>query len=185
LIDYIEINANQSDIDFQIATNCSFFPHKAVNKLKKFKSVVIDLSIDGYKRSCEYSRLGSDWDNIHQNVLKFVDLKKSCDNIHVKIHSTVNAYTVHDVKNIKSYADNFLQYENNISFYNLCDPPHLSTSVLPNEYKEKIIDDYNREYMNKFDQNLFDKFVKFTHMVDKSTGKYVHDYLPALANFLS
>lgn len=184
LIDYIETNANQSDIDFQIATNCSFFPHKAVNKLKKFKSVVIDLSIDGYKQSCEYSRLGSDWNNIHNNVLKFVDLKKECKNIHVKIHSTVNAYTVHDVKNIKNYADEFLQYDNNISFYNLCDPSHLSTSVLPKDYKDKIIDDHNREYMNNFDQKLFEKFVNFTKIVDKSTGKYIKDYLPFLAKFL-
>ena len=57
----------------------------------------------------DYIRHGKKWDVLYNNLLKWVEYRDQSSNIDVNIFSTIQAYNLHDIKNLKKLADDFLQ----------------------------------------------------------------------------
>lgn len=188
LIDFLSDKTNTKKIDLILTTNCSFFPSKVIDRLEKnFKNVQINLSIDGFESSCEYSRLGADWKVIDQVYKQYQKWAAGCDNIWLKIHSTINAYTVHDCEKLKQYVSDYSLYKNpegDIEFYNLHQPSFLSVNLLPLEYKQSITNLTNKIWLQNNDNTHWDKFVNFTKLTDQASGLHIEKYIPKLAKYI-
>jgi molybdenum cofactor biosynthesis enzyme MoaA len=165
-------------ITFIVATNCTYFPKRYINFLSKFKSIDLCLSLEGIGEINEYIREGNQW----ETILKTFEQWKQLSNIDFYIISTVQAYNIHDISNIHYFAK-----ENNINLklHKLNKPEYLSLNVLPEDYLRSIEDNHNRTWISttNFDPILFEKFKKFTLIMDKATGKSIEKTIPKLFYF--
>lgn len=177
LFEYLDANGVIQNIEFECNTNCTLFPEKWLKYLNKFKKTIVELSIDGIGTINDYVRYGKTWNTIEPNIIKWNEYSKKT-NTDLSIFSTVQAYNLHDMKNVKNYADML-----GIKHYSslLVVPEFLSVHSLPNEYLESVKDDYNQKYYKSIiDNNKFVELVKFTNTMDQVTGMYIKDVIPQL-----
>ena len=129
------------NINFETATNVTVFPKKLLKYLKKFKKVFIEFSIEGIGEVGEYIRYGKSWKIIDKNIKKWLENKS--DNMELSTFTTVQAYNIHHIHEIKEYAK-----QNDLKFYSsvLRVPEFLSINVLPKKYIDKI---------KKIEKNLY------------------------------
>ena len=183
LFDFLDKNDIIGNVDFTCNTNVTLFPSKWKTYLSKFKKVNVELSIDGVDKVNDYVRHGKKWDTIYNNILKWVEYRNQSPNIEVHIFSTIQAYNLHDVKNLKKLAkDNGMQFHSSL----LVVPEYLSVNVLPKEYLEEIKDDDNEKYYKsiKDDTHLLDQFIKYTKDMDRATNVSIHDHIPLLSKVI-
>ena len=181
LFEYLEYHNVIEHIELECNTNCTLFPEKWLPTLEKFKKVTIELSIDGIGIVNDYIRHGKTWNTIDK-VTKQWAAYAANTNINLAIYSTVQAYNLYDMKNVKQYAKS-LGFDHYSSL--LVVPEYLSVHVLPEEYLEQIKDDYNQKYYASIEQNhMFGKFTDFNLNIDKVTGLHLKEALPALHKFV-
>lgn len=181
LFEYLENKNIIQNIELQINTNCTFFPKKWLPYLDKFRKVVIELSIDGIGTVNDYIRYGKTWSTIESVIHKWVSYSKT-SNVDLNIFSTVQAYNLHDMKNVKLLANSL-----SLNHYSslLVVPEFLSVHVLPKEYLELIKDDYNQKYYKTIEDNQkFDEFIKYTKRMDKVTNIHIKDVIPRLYTYM-
>lgn len=183
LFNFLEDNTIIQNINLQTNTNCTFYPRKWITQLLKFKSVSIGLSIDGYNRSCDYSRTGSNWKETCEVVEQWVELANNNSNIAVYISTTINSLTVHDYSRLKKYAKKLGIV---INPYVVHQPSYMKLEALPPEYVKKITDEDNNQFLDNvvFDPKLFEKFKKFIETTDIAQKIDIRNYLPDLAKYL-
>jgi sulfatase maturation enzyme AslB (radical SAM superfamily) len=177
LFEFLETKGVIQNIEFECNTNCTLFPTKWLHYLDKFKKVIIEMSIDGVGIVNDYIRYGKTWNTIEKNIIKW-----SKTDYNVSIFSTVQAYNLHDMKNVKELANSLsLQHYGSL----LVVPEFLSVHVLPEEYLENIKDEYNQKYYKSINSNNnFDQFVKFTNKMDDITGLHIKDVIPQLYTYM-
>lgn len=181
LFEYLENKNVIQNIEFECNTNCTLFPEKWLRYLDKFRKVTIELSLDGIGLVNDYVRFGKTWNTIEPNIFKWSKYSKQT-NIDLNIFSTVQAYNLHDMKNVKGLADSL-----NIKHYSslLVIPNFLSVHVLPFNYLEEIKDDYNQKYYSSITNNdLFDKFQEYTNKMDKVTNLPIKEVIPKLYSYM-
>jgi MoaA/NifB/PqqE/SkfB family radical SAM enzyme len=103
LLDHLIDNNRCDTTALDIYTNCSVFNPKFVDRISKFKTVVLNLSIDAVGKVAEYQRYGTDWNIVKENAFKF---NKALDTVITVVHTTVTAYNILDLSNL---ADFYLQ----------------------------------------------------------------------------
>lgn len=183
LFNFLEDQNIINNVQLTTNTNCTFFPHKWIKQLLKFKNVLIGLSLDGFKKSCEYSRTGSNWDELTKNVKYWAILQKRHPKFNIQFSTTVNALTVHDYTN-------FINYANEVGLgytpYVVHQPAYLKLEVLPPEYVNSIKDENNKQFLDNvvYDPELFEKFKKFIEITDRAQNINIRNYLPELAKYL-
>lgn len=183
LFEFLEINNIIQNVMFTCNTNVTLFPKKWEIYLSKFKKVNIELSIDGYGKVNDYIRYGKSWDTIYDNFLKWVDYRDRSKNIEVHIFTTVQAYNLHDIKNIKKLADdNKMQLHSSL----LVVPEYLSVHVLPKQYLEKIKDKSNEKYYKSILDHTYlqEKFIAFTKDMDNVTNMSIAEYIPEVSSII-
>lgn len=94
LLDKMIENGKCEDVSLQIYTNCSVYNPIFVEKIKKFKNVKLNLSIDAVGKVAEYQRKGGKWETIKSNAYKLSEI----ENVKPNIHSTLTAYSVLDIE---------------------------------------------------------------------------------------
>lgn len=175
----LDQKSNIENITFHTNSNCTHFPYKQIEFLKRFKHVIITLSIDGYGKLNDYIRDGKQWSTIHSNVIKWRKFRDDNKNIHLLITPSVQAYNIHDLENLKLFADN-----NQIKFklQYVYEPEFFSLNTLPPEYLNQHINDINKVDIEKasFNPLLWEQFKKYTLMFDKAVGKNIVDFIPNL-----
>jgi len=184
LFDYLEMHNIMQNVMFTSNTNCTFFPEKWIDAITKFKTFSIGLSIDGWHKSCEYSRTNSKWSVLLENVRKWKRLQLTNKNVRVHLSTTVSALTVHDLGKLKKFANSI---KLGISPYVMHQPSYLKLEALPPEYIKSILDDDNKQYLQnvKFDPILFEQFKKFIQTTDAAQNIKIKDYIPELAKYLN
>jgi len=166
-------------ITFFCTTNATFFPDKYVKYLKKFKFIRLDLSLDGTGSINEYIRYGKSWDTITNTIDKWLDYKKTNSNIDLSIFTTVQAYNIHDINNLKLLSSNLgLDFRGVL----LSSPTHLSVNALTPAYIEKIKDSSNEDFLKEyqFSKSDFKKLKQFTSMFDKGSSLEIKNIIPDL-----
>lgn len=199
-------------IEIKYATNLSmlgkgdrniyeYWPH--------FKSIAVNVSIDGIKESYEYIRGNADWDIMVENIKKIQQLPN--------ISRIVGAVTV-QVSNILD-MDKIIEYfldDLEIIFHThrVEYPNVLSAQVLPKELKELAIErlecvkdkvsnfkyvqrepkllqytleqiQYNINYLKAVDQsNLWDDCVEFNRRLDKTRAQSFTDVTPEFKKYV-
>ena len=84
------------NIKLDIFTNCSWIPgEKYLDRLRKFKKVVLSLSIDGVGKVNDYIRHPSKWEVVDAAVDSWLKLEnENRSNVHVVWNPTINVYNI-------------------------------------------------------------------------------------------
>lgn len=117
-------------------TNMSTIKYKDYNLIdiwKKFKNVRIFASIDGVDKNAEYSRAGTDWPRVEENLKQLAESE-----VDYVVATTINIFNVFDFTNL---IDRLIELKMSIrrmivSHVNW--PEHYKTSILPNDLKNKL-----------------------------------------------
>ena len=162
------------NINFETATNVTVFPKKLLKYLKKFKKVFIEFSIEGIGEVGEYIRYGKSWKIIDKNIKKWLENKS--DNMELSTFTTVQAYNIHHIHEIKEYAK-----QNDLKFYSsvLRVPEFLSINVLPKKYIDKKKNKSNEKYLKQYKENKKNRkeFVSYTNTMDTITNLNIKDIM--------
>lgn len=169
-------------VAFHCNSNLTLFPKKYIETMSKFHSIRIGYSIDGIGLVNDYIRQDSKWDIILDNFLQWEDLKKQM-NIISYVHTTIQAYNFHDLKNLKNFCDTHKLYHN---AYHLQGPEEFTFNSLPEEYVLSFTNDYNRQFIKnyKYNKSLHDKLRTTTIRNDNLLGTSINNYIPELSQWI-
>ena len=88
-----------------INTNVTQWNKQLIDYLTMFKKSIICLSVDDLYDRQEYHRFPSKWDNIIENIDKFIALRDEFPNVELLLFCTVSNFNVYYVPEYKVWAD--------------------------------------------------------------------------------
>lgn len=161
-----------TSVTVRITTNATIYNPKLINLLKKFKKVIITLSIDAVKEKIEYIRYGSKWNDVEYNSLKYSEMF----NVGVSpCISILNVLYYNDLEkwcttnNLKLYSDNLL-----------ITPAWLNLKNAPDSLKSQMTHFVNCA-LDKADIIEQENFIKNIKKLDSWRNVRIQDYLPEVA----
>lgn len=134
-------------------TNCTIWNQKYIDILGQFKTVHIDLSIDGLYKHYDYVRHGETWDVVFNNLDRYKHFKQTHENHHhsVSICITVSLFNIY-------YLDEIFDYFHNRGWnthFNLAHMPlHVNIKSLPQEVKYVIKEKLIKNHSERFQQDI-------------------------------
>lgn len=136
IVDKSITNGHAKDQTIGIHTNLMIYDQELMQKMSRFKKVELGMSIDAIGRKNDYIRQGSKWENIEENLFKFIDYSKNHSNILPLVCGTIMTLNVY-------YVDEFFEYFNTrkipLSMQNrVYDKKEYNISYIPRPIKEKI-----------------------------------------------
>jgi len=155
ILEYL-ISTGNTDIKIRYNTNLSKLEYKGLSVIKlwkQFTNVHLGISLDHYGLRGEYIREGTDW-KILENNIKLV--RQKCPHVHTGIASVVSVFNVSTLPEFVDYLISKKLVDNNtyVSLYPIINPDYYSFDVIPDNIKEKIINnlsnlDYNSQLNNQ------------------------------------
>lgn len=163
------------NIEICYNTNGSIYPHRYIELYTKFKNVKFFFSIDGVDQEFNYLRHPNKFDDVLQNLRKFLQLSNDTPSIEVKIFQTISALNMCTLEALTDYCAQHLPIE--IHYNMVFTPEHISPKVLPAQAKKRITAKYKDapeyiknivNFMNSEDygSDKFAYFVKTTKFSD-------------------
>lgn len=174
-------------------TNLYFKKQYIPNFFNRYANVSVSPSIDGFGKSNDYQRQGSDWNTVSANMLQ---IKKHIS----EIHATPTIYTLFSLGDLFEWGIN-----NNIEvgIYLVDQQSYLHPSILPDNIKTKFIKNISKRFadhptiLSKFENNLFkslmlksdvkniDKFKKKTLINNAHSKTNFPDFVPELKEWFN
>ena len=157
--------------------------------MSKFKKVQITASIDDLNERNDYIRAGSNWNEVINNLNKL----QSYPWIEVSVCQTISWLNVFYINDFKKFMrDRKLHVHMNYVY----DPDFLSLKVVPEEFKQVIIDrctDLTEweitslvgQFSSNSNMSLLKKGVEYNKWLDISNNKSFKETFPDWANKLS
>jgi MoaA/NifB/PqqE/SkfB family radical SAM enzyme len=143
------IDNDKTDFNFTFVTNGTIFKESLVDKLKHFKSVQIEISIENLHKTNDYIRMGSTHKTIQENILKFIN-----KDIPIVLRTVPQALSIIHYDTILDFAlGNNLAFDSNV----LDNPQYLKCFVLPKQLKNELVAKIKSKYMHILSTD--DKFV--------------------------
>lgn len=175
IIKFLVDHGYSKKIEMLYHTNGTIYDPEIVELWKKFSSIKIMLSIDGYGEVNDYIRRPSVWKEIENNLRHYDNTK---DNIIVSINTTVQIANIQRLTEFASWllAQNFKKVgkssDGGIFFASLLHyPPYLSIQALPQVMKKEITDQI-KDFVNQNKNNQgiarLNEIVDFMNAEDKS-----------------
>lgn len=178
-----------------INTNGTVWRDEFIELFKNFKSVNLDISVDGINQQFEYLRYPARFDIVFDNILKYKNLSATYKNIQISITVTVSIYNVLYLEEIRKF---FNDYKINCSFNLLHNPEYLNIRALPDNAKEEVknhlstkFNHYLKHPMIDFinmpldDKNLIKEFFKVTNEYDKQRGQRFCNTFPEMYTLIN
>lgn len=168
-------------ITLDIFTNSSWLPKdKVLDRLKQFKKVVINLSIDGVGKVNDYIRNPSKWTDVEGAVRQWLEAKQAQpETFEIKWHPCMSLYNVWQFPEMVDWWFNlnkeyfgtewFDGQSRRTMIVNIVHyPSHLKLSLYPNkdELTARILESKQR-YISKLEQSNLsevDKRINFKHL---------------------
>lgn len=160
-----------SSVTIRFNTNATLYNPKVHELLKRFKRVIMSLSLDAVDKKIEYIRYGSNWKAIQKNVDIYKDLYK-CD-----VAPCISVLNALYYDEIKEWADKMdMEVWENL----LVDPDWLHVRNAPDSLKSKFkyIDAWKE---GDSDVNAQEKFKRHISKLDSFRNIKINDYLPEVA----
>jgi len=147
------INENLAkNITLKYNTNLTNIPNRLINLWKNFKTIKLNISLDGVNELNHYIRYPSNWKLIEKN-LKKIDIIENINLIR-SIHTTVMAYNVFYLPELFDYLKQFNNIRK-IPYLNiLITPEFMQANILPKKIKNKTIKKIN----NWLEENKKNKY---------------------------
>lgn len=202
------IDAGKTDCHISITTNCTNFNNQAMfDKLKKFKTVGTQLSIDGMGKTLEYIRSPLHWEKAQEVITQWVNITHER-----QIHFTLQALNLFNVYDFLFWAADYNKAIDEkiitmpVEFYILEAPDWANIRNLPVDARHKeaerilnITDPYVVRLMNESMRPLQQcletllkdntkgdlwKLTKATKDFDTARRQHIKDYVPIVYSFI-
>lgn len=135
------IENNTTDFHLTFVTNGTRIDHSIVEKLSKFKSVTIEISIENFHSSNDYVRINSHWQEVQAHIDLLLTYRSPTFDIVLRpvpqALSIMHYYTLIDYALV-----NQVGIDNNV----MSSPEYLKITVLPGAIKKAISADLQRRY---------------------------------------
>lgn len=143
------IDNNKTDFHFTFVTNASIYRSDLFEKISKFKSVHIELSIETFHQTNEYIRTGIPYKTIEENIKKYI--ANSTPNVHVALRTVPQALSILHYHTVIDFAlENKIPVDMNI----LSNPRHLKCFVLPKDIKNNLAQSIRNRYSDLLTNNV-------------------------------
>lgn len=137
MMEYLLEQGVLKNLRFYLVTNCSRYINDRWKKiLLEAKEVGITLSIDGIGKLNEYIRVGSEWSQVEENLLKYQTLANEHPHIQLAINTTITVLNANKSREIKRY---FNKLGIQSGQYPAINPKFMSVDCLPAHLKKKIL----------------------------------------------
>ena len=136
LIDYL-IQIERTDISISFVSNGTILDKNLIEKLKKFRSYNIEISIESISTKNSYIRQGSDTTEILKNI-KYLQSQQS-DKFQLVLRSVPQLLNVSDYDQYILWA---WQEKLSIQGIPLSNPKYLQIQILPKHIKNKLVNNY-------------------------------------------
>jgi MoaA/NifB/PqqE/SkfB family radical SAM enzyme len=134
------IEHQRFDLNFSFVTNGTTFNESLINKLKKFKRVGIEVSIETTTEHNAYQRQGTDTDLVLSNIDRYLT---HCNqtNITLTVRPAISLLTVGNYDTLLKYC-----YEKQLIVKSLpvFSPSYLDVRILPNHVRELYQQKYHK-----------------------------------------
>jgi hypothetical protein len=180
------------NISIHYNTNTTVVPNIGLEIWPSFEHVEIALSIDDLGPRFEYQRYGAEWSKTQDNLKRFLDLKKSSNNIALQLCLTVNALNFYYIDEMCTWIPQ--QGFDYVYFNVLHDAAHFSIKNLNAVAKDMIhqkFDGYSGPYANEIKNllNFMDqgegsdcsRLVEVLKQSDQQRGQKFSDHHPEMA----
>ena len=142
LLDFL-LDNDRHNISISFVTNGTILNQNLINKLKKFSSCDVEVSLESISKNNHYIRQGSDTNIVLNNIKLLCD--QQTDKFHVILRTVPN---ILNINNYHEYINWAWEMKLPIQGIPLIDPKYLQISVLPLEYRKTLIPKYE-EVKNK------------------------------------
>ena len=133
------INNNLQDVSLSFVSNGTQFKNDLVEKLLKFRSVDVEISLESVGDNNHYIRQGSETKQTLENIYKILNRRSSSLNLVLR--------SVPQLLNVNNYHEYIkFAYTNKISIQSipLIAPNYLAIGVLPKEIRQSLIINYQK-----------------------------------------
>lgn len=150
------IRRNRRDITLFFNTNCTNVNKKFTNLIGQFGRVNINASVDGVGEVNDYIRSPSHWQQISANVETLAQMP----NVHLGVTPTVQVYNIFNLIDTLNWVDELNEkYRKQIfvDFLINIHPAHLSVTILPDDIRQRVVNDlirYRDTKLNKSSPEL-------------------------------
>jgi len=103
LLEWLTDNNYSQNITLRILTNGTVFRSKWMDMLKRFKKLILLISLDGVEEIVEYARYPNKWSLLERNVIKFNELNKE-PNCQVKLNPCIHIMNFIGLHKLFSFA---------------------------------------------------------------------------------
>ena len=138
------IDKNKTDVVISVITNCTSAPRSMIEKLKKFKRIYINASIDATGQYLEFQRAPAKWDAIKRTFDRFQSA-----GFNMEISPSISMLVLEDIPNLLDFG---LSRNTIVSFNEVDYPSYLRYQYVPLENREHIRD-YLKTYRPTADVN--------------------------------
>ena len=202
------IDAGKTDCHISITTNCTNFNNQAMfDKLKKFKTIGAQLSIDGTGKTLEYIRSPLHWDKAQEVITQWIDITNDR-----QIHFTLQALNLFNVYDFLFWlADYNKAIDKNtitlpVEFYVIDGPDWANIRNIPVDIRHKeierilnITDPYVVKLMNESEKPLSQclklllrdstegntwSLARASKDFDTARKQHIKDYVPIVYSFI-
>lgn len=130
-LDWLTTTDITNKIMINITTNATTYFANLMHYITKFKTISIQMSIDGIKDRFEYLRFGAQWETVSRNIIHYDKLATEFNNVYPSVHFTLSWMN----------SDHFFDFyqwlfENTSSLVGI----HLTKVVGPQIYSVDILD---------------------------------------------
>lgn len=173
------------DIELHYNTNGTHLPLEDMKVWKNFKKIYLSFSIDGTGKVFEYMRYPAKWDEVLNNMKKFIEISDDYKNIQMSWCITLSITNVYNAaETIDYYYQNFSEKMG--MYLNLVHgPEHHNISIMPDNIKQAVkekLESVPKEYVTawqhipgviafmnirKYNKEIFKNFIATTEQSDR------------------
>ncbi len=158
-------------------TNVTIFPEKIVALWANFKTVRLNLSIDGVGATNDYIRFPAKWASVEKNLKSFFELKKAGVPLEISVHTTVQICNILELAKILQY---FRENYGLTPYFNILNHPAcLNIRSMPQTLKDVALQRLHPwanekgvgeviSYMlaEDWSESYWPEFIKYTSQLD-------------------
>ena len=182
MLDYLIDNDYAGDIQLRFDTNLSVINSKLIDKLKKFKNILMCVSIDEVGERYELIRFPGKFDNLISNI-------KILQDNGVEIHyisTCVGIASIYSMIRVNAVAKDLnipteYRFLEGPSWLDLRHLPKSAKLEIIEKYKDAGVDDNDQKwlkaminlltkYMNEYDVSKLKEFVRVMDILDENRG---------------
>lgn len=143
LLEYAVENGYAKNIEIHYNTNGTVFPEQH-NLWSHFKHVEVAFSIDNTGKRFEYERYGAKWNDVQENLQKFIQMRSK--KLSIQLCLTVNIQNVYYLPEICEWIST--QTFDHVYFNMLHDPRHMCIAKMTPAAQQLVLDRFASHAFN-------------------------------------